>query len=241
MAASAPRKRRARGSVDPEKILDGAFEIAANVGLDNLSMPDLAAHLDVGVTSIYWYFRSKDELLRQMSARAMSEVQSKLPSPAERDPQDWRAFMAEYTLTHRALHHDANLLTELLIIRLNTYGRRATIVGFEGVEAILGYLMRAGFGRETAWHVISTYSLYIRGFIMTEYHRRVNQTPPEGLPQLSLLAPEGMPLLSELIVHDGVIMDMSGEASLAAGLEMIGDGAEALLQRDHAPTASSHS
>ncbi|RKS90060.1 TetR family transcriptional regulator [Microbacterium sp. AG790] len=231
MAATAPRKRRARGSVEPEKILDGAFEIAAEKGLDGLSMPDLAAQLDVGVTSIYWYFRSKDELLRQMSARAMSQMQQELPRPDGRDPQMWRQFMEEYTLAQRELHRDHNLLTELLIIRLNTYGRRATIAAFERIESILGFLVEAGFTRAAAWQVISSYSLYIRGFILTEYHRDVNKTPPEGPAQLSLLAPEGMPLMSELITEDDILLDMSGEESLSAGMAMLGDGAEALLHR----------
>ncbi len=231
MAASAPRKRRARGSVEPEKILDGAFEIAAEKGLDALSMPELAAQLDVGVTSIYWYFRSKDELLRRMSARAMSQMQRDLPRPDGRDPKTWRAFMEEYTLAQRELHRDHNLLTELVIIRLNTYGRRATIAAFERIEAILDFLVSAGFSRPAAWHVVSLYSLYIRGFILTEYHRSVNKTPPEGLPQVSLLAPEGMPLMTELITEDGILIDMSGEDALAAGMAMLGDGAEALLRR----------
>lgn len=238
MAQNAPRQRRARGSVEPAKILDGAFEIASERGLDNLSMPDLAAHLDVGVTSIYWYFRSKEELLRQMSTRAMTEIQGQLPSPEGRDPEDWRAFMMEYTRKQHALHMDASLYTELVIVRLNTYGRRSTITAFESVEAILDYLLRAGFARASAWHVIATFSMFIRGLILTEYHREVNNTPPEGLAQLSLLAPEGMSHMTELITRDGVIMDMSGEDVLTTGLEMLADGAEALLQRDRAAAAT---
>jgi len=61
------RQRRERGSISVEEILTGAFEVAAHVSIDNLSMPVLARHLDVGVTSIYWYFRRKDELLDAMT------------------------------------------------------------------------------------------------------------------------------------------------------------------------------
>jgi AcrR family transcriptional regulator len=51
------RQRRERGSISVDEILNGAFEVAAEVSIDNLSMPLLARHLAVGVTSIYWYFR----------------------------------------------------------------------------------------------------------------------------------------------------------------------------------------
>ena len=57
------RRRRERGSISVDEIINGAFEVATEVSIDNLSMPQLARHLDVGVTSIYWYFRKKDELL----------------------------------------------------------------------------------------------------------------------------------------------------------------------------------
>ncbi|NED60037.1 helix-turn-helix transcriptional regulator, partial [Streptomyces sp. SID10244] len=55
------RERRERGSIDPEEIIKGAFELAEEIGVDNLSMPLLGKHLGVGVTSIYWYFRKKDD------------------------------------------------------------------------------------------------------------------------------------------------------------------------------------
>ena len=45
--------------------------MAAQVSIDNLSMPVLAKHLDVGVTSIYWYFRRKDDLLDAMTDLAL--------------------------------------------------------------------------------------------------------------------------------------------------------------------------
>lgn len=53
------RRRRERGSINVDKILNGAFEVAADVSVDHLSMPLLAKHLDIGVTSIYWYFRRR--------------------------------------------------------------------------------------------------------------------------------------------------------------------------------------
>jgi AcrR family transcriptional regulator len=69
------RRRRDRGSINVDQILNGAFEIAADVSIDNLSMPVLAKHLDVGVTSIYWYFRRKDDLLDAMSDRALERFE----------------------------------------------------------------------------------------------------------------------------------------------------------------------
>ena len=70
------RARRERGSISIEEILRGAFDIARAVSVDNLSMPQLARHLDVGVTSIYWYFRRKDDLLDAMTEQALREAEA---------------------------------------------------------------------------------------------------------------------------------------------------------------------
>ena len=63
MASDDTRARRQRGSLSEEEILDGAHALIARGGLDALSMPALARELAAGVTSIYWYFRNKEELL----------------------------------------------------------------------------------------------------------------------------------------------------------------------------------
>lgn len=42
------RQRRQRGSINPEDIISGAFELAQQVSIDNLSMPLLGKHLGVG-------------------------------------------------------------------------------------------------------------------------------------------------------------------------------------------------
>ena len=97
--ASAPtRRRRDRGSINVDEILYGAFEVAAQVSIDNLSMPLLAKHLDVGVTSIYWYFRRKDDLLNAMSDRALERFEFTAPSI---DASNWRESLRNHARTMR--------------------------------------------------------------------------------------------------------------------------------------------
>ena len=74
------RQRRDRGSISTDEILNGALEVAQEVSIDNLSMPQLAKHLGVGVTSIYWYFRRKDDLLDAMTDRALERFEFTVPT-----------------------------------------------------------------------------------------------------------------------------------------------------------------
>jgi len=235
MSSPAPRQRRPRGSIDPEKILDGAFEVAERDGLDNLSMPALAAHLDVGVTSIYWYFRNKEDLLRQMSTRALTRLHEMVPTSEGRPPEEWRDFLREHFTVERELHDGADLLTEITLMRTSTYSRRTTHMVYRNVERLVAYLVSAGFTPRTAWYLYSTCSIYTRGFIITEHNRRVNQTPPEGLLALDLLESESTPLITALVREDPeLIIDGTGLPSFDFGLDVLIEAGERLLERDRA-------
>jgi AcrR family transcriptional regulator len=234
MATSAPRKRRARGSISPEQILAGAFEIAGRDGLDEFSMPNLAAHLDVGVTSIYWYFRNKEELLRQMSAKANVKIEAKGPTPSDYNPSEWRHFLADSARFRRSVSAGDDLVVDLVYLRTGSYTRTTTHAVYGGLENILAFLVEAGFSLRSAWMVFSTLSVYLRGLLIAERVRRTNQTPPEGLPQLNLLDEEKMPLLTELVRTEPVIIDNTGEAAFEFALAHILDQAEVLLEKERA-------
>jgi AcrR family transcriptional regulator len=98
----ASRRRRQRGSINAEDIVVGAFEVAREVSLDQLSMPTLAVHLDVGVTSIYWYFRKKEDLLNRMTEVAVEKYLEDLP-PIRSD-QPWQEMLHEHLVNERRLY-----------------------------------------------------------------------------------------------------------------------------------------
>lgn len=92
-SAAAKRPRRERGSLNAADIIEGAFELAEQVSIDGLSMPLLGKHLDVGVTSIYWYFRKKDDLLNAMTDRALSRYVFATPFV---EASDWRETLNKH-------------------------------------------------------------------------------------------------------------------------------------------------
>jgi AcrR family transcriptional regulator len=107
------RQRRERGSISVDEILNGAFEVAAQVSIDNLSMPLPARHLDVGVTSIYWYFRRKAELLDAMTDRALAQYEFTVP---DIDASNWRASLRSHAHTMRKQFLDDPVLCDLVLI-----------------------------------------------------------------------------------------------------------------------------
>jgi AcrR family transcriptional regulator len=80
-----PARRRPR--LSREEIAATAVRIADTEGLDALSMRRLAAELDAGTMTLYYYVRTKDEMLALVHDAVMGELV--LPA-GESLPDDWR-------------------------------------------------------------------------------------------------------------------------------------------------------
>ena len=119
------RKRRQRNSINAEEIVGGAFEVARRTSLDQLSMPILAEHLGVGVTSIYWYFRKKEELLNAMTDIAVDKYLRL--TPEIRADDTWQNMLSSHFRVQREIHREDEVLSDLLFIRTSTYSRGSII------------------------------------------------------------------------------------------------------------------
>jgi AcrR family transcriptional regulator len=154
-----PRKRRARGSISAAEILEGAYELASEESLEALSMPRLASRLDVGVTSIYWYFRSKDELLDTLAERAMAEFDRRIEIP---DELPWDDYLRTYFRSQRRMFREHALLCDLIVLR-SSDTPEASRLSAERIDRVLQVLVRAGFPPDTAMNAYAALSVFTRG------------------------------------------------------------------------------
>jgi AcrR family transcriptional regulator len=158
------RQRRERGSISVEEILNGAFDVAAEVSIANLSMPLLARHLDVGVTSIYWYFRKKDELLDAMTDRALAQYEFTVPSI---DASNWRESLRNHAQTMRRQFLDDPVLCDLVLIR-GHYGMQALHGALHEIERPVAALVEAGLTPEQAVETYGAISVHSRGSVVLQ-------------------------------------------------------------------------
>lgn len=173
MPAAAPvnskRPRRARGSINPSDIVAGAFEYCRTTPVDEMTMPQLAASLNVGVTSIYWYFKSKRELLDAMTDEALSSFYDSMPPLRA---QDWEGMLREFFVSFYTLLAADPLKCDLIVRRIGgpddgemrAWGR---------AEELLAALADAGFPPSLARHAFFTLSIYTQGFLLVERTGRV--------------------------------------------------------------------
>ncbi|MFW0785778.1 TetR/AcrR family transcriptional regulator C-terminal domain-containing protein [Gordonia sp. CPCC 206044] len=222
------RQRRERGSIDPDDIIAGAFELAEVVSIDNLSMPTLGKHLGVGVTSIYWYFRKKDELLNAMTDRALREYLLAVPLPAS---DDWRESLEQYAHTMRQAFLGNPILVDLILIR-TTLSPRYSELGAKHIESLVARLVDAGLNFDDAFDTFSALQLHLHGsIVLTRLHQKSKAADPAARTYYEDLAisPESTPILAQAAAH-GHTGGAPDDRNFEFGLLCILDHAERLIE-----------
>lgn len=227
------RQRRERGSINPDDIINGAFELAEQVSIDNLSMPLLGKHLGVGVTSIYWYFRKKDDLLNAMTDRALRQFVVATPYV---EAKDWRESLANHARTMRKAFMGSPILCDLILIR-SALSPRAARLGVQEMETAISGLVEAGLAVEDAFDTYSAVSVHVRGSVVLHrlYEKnRANDNAPGDFEETLTIDPEITPLLAQ-VTNEGHRIGAADEKNFEYGLECILDHAGALIERDAKP------
>jgi AcrR family transcriptional regulator len=226
--------RRARGSLSSTSILDAAMALAEETSVEDLSMPKLARRLDVGVTSLYWYFRSKDDLLESMVGQAATRYLDLLP---DHDELPWDERVRVYFRDMRDIYHDNPVLCDFLVFRRAVTGRpRARF--FERINREVTRLIDAGFDPESAARGYMAMSVYTQGCV----HKRRQQEMTAGLPGERFITSEaraaaaldGADLAMVFPGLDATIdywsASFATDDDFAAGLDLIIDGLRARLR-----------
>ncbi|MEU4083317.1 TetR/AcrR family transcriptional regulator [Streptomyces aureus] len=159
------RERPARARVTPareplsrERIVEAAFVVLDRSGLDKLSMRQVASELDVAVSALYAYVRSKDDLLELMYTRQFASFT--LPEP---DPERWQEQVRDYARSWRRI-----LLSHRDMARISMAHVPFTAELLPYVEALLAIFRTAGLPDRIAAEAGDLISTYIDGFVLEE-------------------------------------------------------------------------
>jgi AcrR family transcriptional regulator len=227
-ATADKRQRRERGSINPEDIIDGAFELADEVSIDNLSMPLLGKHLGVGVTSIYWYFRKKDDLLNAMTDRALRKFTFATPYV---EAGNWRESLRNHSRAMRKTFLSSPILTDLILIR-GALSAKVRRLGVEQMEKAIQSLVEAGLSPEDAFDTYSAVSLHVRGTVVLERLQEKTQELEDSSPatfEFRAIDPDVAPLIAKLAAK-GHRLAVADEKNFEYGLDCILDHASRLIE-----------
>lgn len=236
-ATAEKRQRRERGSINPDDIISGAFELAEQVSIDNLSMPLLGKHLGVGVTSIYWYFRKKDDLLNAMTDRALSKYVFATPYV---QASDWRETLRNHARLMRKTFMGNPILCDLILIRA-ALSPKAARVGALEMERAISNLVEAGLSAADAFDTYSAMSLHVRGSVVLHRLHEKNQSSDAGTRTFEdtvAVEPQTTPLIAE-VTSKGHRIGAPDELNFEYGLECILDHAGRLIEEAGKPAPRS--
>ena len=228
-ATAEKRQRRERGSINPDDIISGAFELAEQVSIDNLSMPLLGKHLGVGVTSIYWYFRKKDDLLNAMTDRALRKYVFATPYV---EASDWRETLRNHARSMRKTFMGNPILCDLILIR-SALSPRAARVGVQEIEKAIAGLVEAGLSPEEAFDTYSAVSVHVRGSVVLHRLQEKNEATENGartIEDAMVIDPETTPLLAQMTTK-GHHIGAPDDNNFEYGLDCILDNASRLIEQ----------
>lgn len=238
-AGNRPRSRRPRGSLLPEQILDAAEKLVEDRGLEQLTMPAIARAIGAATTSVYWHFRTRDDLIVALTEAVTAKIHDRLPDVDATRPWNEEAFAYFSALRHELLHHPAYLT--LFSVRPRFLFAHAELGSslLQRLEQEIALFHQAGFSPAEAARAYNACSTYVRGFCMIEYgftHEAMDDGSGAQRGVDAQFDAERFPTLSGL---DDFERAMSlDEEEFALGLGALLDGLRALLRERATPTTT---
>jgi AcrR family transcriptional regulator len=168
MEAENKSRRRPRGALTSEAIVDAAIGIVRAGGLDGLTMRSVARDLGVPVTSVHWHFRTRDDLLDVIAARMATDFY--LSIPAVKPNGDGIEQLRTYFRALRQQLLQKRSFLELSFDRVGSLLKDAAIRAqmTERLEAEVSLLAGLGLAPDDAHRLYDICSTYVRGFVMVE-------------------------------------------------------------------------
>ena len=222
-AASAQpnRPRRGRRYIDVEDIITSGFELADESSLTNMSMPMLARHMGVPITSIYWHFRRKEDLLDAMTDRATKQYHFNMPFIGV---ETWQEGLRRHFLAMRRVFREKPVLCDLILMRTGELSAETMQECLNNLEAAIGTLVAAGFTPDTAVDLYMTLSLHTRGVAVLEHLDTA--TTPQDISRIP--GAKRTPLLHDLAIQ-GHLPTSPSDMTFALTVDAIIKQAEELL------------
>ena len=202
-----------------ERVLSAAIGIADEDGIEALTMRRLAQELGVEAMSVYYHVANKDEILNGIVDLVVSEFE--LPSPRT----GWKAAIRRTAISA----HDV-LVRHPWAAGLMLSATGASPARWRYMDAILGWLRRAGFSADMTDHAYHALDSHITGFTLWQVQIQIDpaRLPDMAATFLSELPVDEFPYLVEHVHQHLKERSPEDEGAFAFGLDLILDGLERL-------------
>jgi TetR/AcrR family transcriptional regulator, tetracycline repressor protein len=205
--------------INRDLVTRAGLKLLNEIGLEQLTLRRLAVELNVQAATLYWHFKSKQELLDEMATTVLTEGAANLLP--RRTSSDWRVWASSYGEGLRK-----TLLAYRDGARMASGTKLTTTEPLKATEKIAAQLMASGFSLRASVVLLSTIYNYTLSFTMEE--QAVLPSPGEKSPFYSLEARNARldPAIFPLHRQATSILFDRYDRRFREGLDLILNGAE---------------
>jgi AcrR family transcriptional regulator len=210
-----------RGTLNRDRVVRAAMDLADERGIESVTMRELGRALGVEAASLYNHVAGKDDLLEGMADRVVAEID--LPSGSV----DWKQAMRRRAVSAREVFSRHPWAAALVDSREGSGPSR-----LEYTERILATLLEAGFAPKDAGNAFLALDSYVYGFERQRSNLAMGDEA-DGVAAanevLGRIPQEAYPALTRVAM--GYAEDpYDDKAAFEFGLDLILDGLERLVR-----------
>jgi TetR/AcrR family tetracycline transcriptional repressor len=221
--------KKQQPQISEEKILQTSWELLGEDGVEKLSMRRLADRLGIQAPSLYWYFKSKQELYQRLTNQVSRIILEEFHSEG-----DWKEQLTGIAMTLRIVLQRHPCSTQLMMLTLPL---EPDIIRF--TNRMLLCVESTPLEQEQKLQVVTTVTNYVLGFVLDDYQDQRNFA--------SIQKEQGELILGELsrlmdsmneteaglfrqVYKRGLFEQMGSDRSFEFGLKIILLGIEQVIQ-----------
>ncbi|GKS13118.1 hypothetical protein YDYSY3_41180 [Paenibacillus chitinolyticus] len=158
--------KKQQPQISEDKILETSWELLGEGGIEKFSMRRLADRLGIQAPSLYWYFKSKQDLYQRLANQV-----SKMILEEFRSEGDWKEQLTGLAVTVRSVLGRYPCSTQLMMM---TLPHEPDIIRF--TNRMLLCVESTPLDQEQKMQVILTLVNYVYYFVLDDYQHQRNVT-----------------------------------------------------------------
>ncbi|MDR6552391.1 TetR family transcriptional regulator [Paenibacillus qinlingensis] len=221
--------KRQQPQISEDKILEASWELLGEEGIEKFSMRRLADRLGIQAPSLYWYFKSKQDLYQRLANHVSKIILQEFHSEG-----DWKEQLAGLAVTIRSVLSRYPCSTQLMMM---TLPHEPDIIRF--TNRMLLCVESTPLEQEQKMQVVITLVNYVYYFVLDAYQHERNVSaiikdqgapPGDGMIRLLDAMSEKEAGLFRRMFTNGLFNIMGTDVAFEFGLKLILLGIEEVIK-----------
>lgn len=156
--------KKQQPQISEDRILEASWELLGEEGIEKFSMRRLADRVGIQAPSLYWYFKSKQNLYQRLANHVSKKILEEFHAEG-----DWKVQLTELAVTVRSVLSQYPCSTQLMMM---TLPHEPDIIRF--TNRMLLCVETTPLEQEQKMQVVTTLVNYVFYFVLDHYQHERN-------------------------------------------------------------------